>query len=142
MRFSNEQKTHGVNIGKSHKEVTVMRWIIELIDLASNAMIEAQSFGNCQFLSYKKLEQYGEKVVEILRESNDSAVLSLSKGNTAAMLSDFSDFFMEQKVRGEKGICLRDGKTSDDLIRKFRGYLPLTLLLAFVDSRACEVLGK
>ena len=119
-----------------------MHWIIEPVDLAANAMIETQALGNGRFLSYQKLEQYGRKVIEILQESNDFAILNLSRENTAAMLSEFADFFTEQHMGESSGICLKEGKTPDDLIRKFRGYLPLTLLLAFVDSRAHEVLER
>ena len=38
-------------------------------------------------------------------------------------------------------LLIREYKRSENLIRKFRGYLALGVLLAFVDERATEVLG-
>lgn len=118
-----------------------MRFFIGIEDLAANALIEVLAKGNRRFLTYREIEAYGNKVVEILNENEEKAVLILSRNNTHAMFSDYSDFFKEQEQDGERGIFLKEEKSVEDLITAFRGYLALDVLLAFVDQRSLEVLG-
>lgn len=118
-----------------------MSFFIGIEDLAANALIEVLSVGGCRFLTYSKIETYGNKVVEILNEDEERAVLILSRNSTSAMYSDYSDFFEEKVINGERGIFLREGKNVEDLITNFRGYLPLSVLLAFVDPRSRQALG-
>lgn len=118
-----------------------MRFFIGIEDLAANALIGVLSTGDRRFLTYREIEAYGNKVIEILNESEEKAVLILSRDNTTAMFNDYSDFFVEQVRDGELGIYLKDEKTAEDLITGFRGYLALDVLMAFVDHRSLEVLG-
>lgn len=118
-----------------------MSFFIGIEDLAANALIEVFSTLERRFLSYREIEAYGNKVLEILNTGDEKAVLILSRSNTSAMYRDYSDFFEEKLLDGERGIYLREGKTDKDLIMSFRGYLPLSVLLAFVDRRSLQVLG-
>jgi len=118
-----------------------MGFFIGIEDLAANALIEVLSVGDRRFLTYSEIVSYGNKVVEILNEDEERAVLILSRNNTSAMYNDYSDFFEEKVIDGERGIYLREGKNAGDLIANFRGYLPLSVLLAFVDPRSLQVLG-
>lgn len=95
-----------------------MCFYIGIEDLAANAMIEMLK------------KEYGEK-----------AVLILSRENTDALFRNYSDFFEEGEQDGKKGIKLKIGKEIDDLIRQFRGYLALDVLLAFMNQRSVQVLG-
>ncbi len=117
-----------------------MSFFIGIEDLAANALIEVFSAGR-RFLTYHDIESYGNKVIELLRDDGERAVLILSRENTSAMYSDYSEFFEEKIENGERGIYLREEKNADDLIANFRGYLPLSVLLAFVDPRSRQVLG-
>jgi len=67
--------------------------------------------------------------------------LILSRDRTDALFRNYSDFFFESDHNGQRGISLQEGKSIEDLIQRFRGYLSLDLLLAFVDERSIEVLG-
>lgn len=118
-----------------------MSFFIGIEDLAANALIEVLSVGDRRFLTYSEIESYGNKVIEILNEDEERAVLILSRNNTSAMYSDYSEFFEEKVIDGERGIFLREEKNAEDLIANFRGYLPLSVLLAFVDPRSRQVLG-
>lgn len=118
-----------------------MRFFIGIEDLAANALIEVLSTKNRRFLTYQEVEAYGNKVVEILNVDEEKAVLILSRNNTNAMFSDYSDFFEEREQEGQRGIYLKENKTAEDLITRFRGYLALDVLLAFVDQRSLQVLG-
>lgn len=118
-----------------------MSFFIGIEDLAANALIEVFSALKRRFLSYGEIEAYGNKVLEILNTGDEKAVLILSRSSTSAMYSDYSEFFEERLVDGERGIYLREEKDDKDLIANFRGYLPLSVLLAFVDRRSRQVLG-
>ena len=119
-----------------------MQFFIGIEDLAANALISVLSAApRRRFLTYSELEEYGNMVVKILNRKEDRAVLILSRSNTNAMFRDYSDFFEEKEQNGKLGIYLREEKSVDDLIAKFRGYLALDVLLAFVDKRSLEILG-
>lgn len=118
-----------------------MRFLIEPVDLVANAFIAALKDRGQRFLSFQQIEAYGERVINVLKDSNDTAVLNLSRDKTGEMFEFFSRFFRAETREGCSGVRLVDGVTSGDLIREFRGYLPLNLLLAFADERACQGVG-
>ena len=117
-----------------------MSFFIGIEDLAANALIEVFNGGR-RFLTYREIEEYGNEVVRVLREEKEDAVLILSRDSTSNMYRDYSAFFEEAEENGERGVHLKDSKSSDDLIDAFRGYLPLPLLLAFVNKQSLQVLG-
>lgn len=108
---------------------------IELDELAANALIAVQKSGR-RFVSYRAMEEYGLCVADILREKGIRMILSLSRDRTERVLQDKSELFKEEIVGGERGISLREGKSRDDLIDKYTGYLPVDILLAFQDEQA------
>ena len=116
-----------------------MPLFIEIDDLAANALIEVFDDGR-RFLTYQELEEYGNAVVHILNANRADAVLLLSRNRTNDMYRDYSEFFEEIDDKGKRGVRLKKGKSRGDLIDTFRGYLPLSVLLAFVDQRSCRVL--
>lgn len=118
-----------------------MCYCIGIEDLAANALIEVLKKGDKRFLTYDEIEKYGSQVVKVLKESGENAILILSRDSTNAMFRNYSDFFEENEEYGKVGIKLKDGIEADDLVRKFRGYLVLDVLLAFINERCVEVLG-
>lgn len=112
-----------------------MCFYIGIEDLAANALIEIMKKTDRSFLTYSEIESYGAEVVQILKENGEKAVLILSRDNTDALFKNYSEFFEEQEKDGKKGILLREGKSTEDLIQHFRGYLALDVLLAFMDQR-------
>lgn len=125
----------------SKPEGEKMSYFIGIEDLAANALIAVLAENQRRFLSYSEIEEYGSKVIQILTEKGEKATLILSRESTTALYRNYSDYFEEKKQDGKNGIYLKDEKTIDDLIDKFRGYLSLDVLLAFVDKRSVEVLG-
>lgn len=83
-------------------------------------------------------DDYGSKVVQILNEQGEKAVLILSRENTNELFRNYSDFFEEKE---EKGVALKSGIELEDLIMQFRGYLALDVLMAFVNDRSVQALG-
>jgi len=112
---------------------------LEIEDLAANAFIEVlQSNPARRFISYIDLQWYGERVADVLNQNAEGGkhcILLLDRDRTYAMLEYYSDFFVESECDGVKGLYLRDKRTADDLRDKFRGYLPLDVLLAFVSPK-------
>lgn len=118
-----------------------MNVYIGIEDLAANALIAVLAKGNRRFISYDDIRNYGNKVIEILNEKEPKAVLIMSGNNTDALFRNYSDFFEEREYEGKNGIFLREEKEVFDLIREFRGYLSIDVLLAFVNKSAVAVLG-
>jgi hypothetical protein len=118
-----------------------MCFYIGIEDLAANALIEILKKGEKRFLTYTEMENYGTEVVRILKENGENAVLILSRDNTNAFFRNYSDYFEEEEYEEKKGIQLKEGKTVEDLIIQFRGYLALDVLLAFINQRSVQVLG-
>jgi len=111
---------------------------IEIDELAVNALVAAQKYGR-NFVSYKLMEDYGFRVVEILHNKGVTAILLLSRDRANEMLQRKADLFEEQTVDGERGISLRNGKTIHNLIDRYMEHQSLRFLMAFRDVRAMSV---
>ena len=117
-----------------------MSYYIGIEDLAANALITVLQKSGERFLFFSDLERYGAKVIQILTENGEKATLILSRESTDALFLNFSDYFEKEIRNGQRGISLKKNVTTDDLIDRFRGYLSLKVLLAFMDKRSTEVL--
>ena len=111
---------------------------IEIDELAVNALVAAQKYGR-NFVSYKLMEDYGFRVVEILHNKGVTAILLLSRDRANEMLQRKADLFEEQTVDGERAISLRNGKTIHNLIDRHMEHQSLRFLMAFRDVRAMSV---
>lgn len=118
-----------------------MCFYIGIEDLAANALIESMRKANKRRLSYKDIENYGSRVIELLNSREEKAVLILSRNRTNALFKDYSDLFEEVDIEKQKGIMLKEGVEINDLIERFRGYLALDVLMAFVNEHSVQALG-
>ncbi len=109
-------------------------YYIGMDDVIANAFIESMRENGNRFLTYKQINDYGDKVADLIREDSDVFV---NKSNTDSVLMDYSDFFAEQTIDGELGVELKREKSVSNLINQFRGYLPLDVLRAFVLTAVC-----
>lgn len=107
---------------------------IGMDDIIANAFIESMRENGNRFLTYKQINDYGDKVADLIREDSDVFV---NKSNTDSVLMDYSDFSAEQTIDGELGVELKREKSVSNLINQFRGYLPLDVLRAFVLTAVC-----
>lgn len=124
-----------------------MCYYIGIEDLAANALIEIlktkeneQTGQYCVTLA--ELEAYGNQVIQYLNELGEKAVLILSRENTSLMFRNYSDFFEEVETDKGIAIALKEGKTVSDLVKKFRTYLALDLMMAFMNTETVRVLHK
>lgn len=105
---------------------------IFLGDCASNAFISKRENGDTDcFLSFEELEEYGHRVWQELNERNLEAECHFSRDLTEAFFEENEEFFFPMTVNGKNGVGVDSRKTKSELIRQYRGYLPLDLLLAY-----------
>ncbi|MCR3758902.1 hypothetical protein KYB31_07850 [Clostridium felsineum] len=117
-----------------------MCFYIGIEDLAANALIETLRKSERRFLTYNEIENYGSKVIGILNDKGEKAVLILSRESTNELFRNYSEYFEEKNENGIKGIALRKDKEINDLIEQFRGYLSLDVLRAFINEESVRVL--
>lgn len=118
-----------------------MCYYIGIQDLVANALIELTEGSEERKVSFKMLNEYGAKVVEILNKKGERAVLVLSRDDTNRFIHDCTDYFKIDFENNEEYICLRDNVTTDDLRKMFRLYTSYEVLQAFVDKTSLEALG-
>lgn len=117
-----------------------MCYFIGLEDLTANAFIEVLQHQNKRMLTFKEIESYGAQVIKVLNRKGKRAILTLSRENTEALFKEYADYFEEVEENGNKGILLKEGKEAEHLIEKFRGYLSLDVLRAFIDKTSVNKL--
>ena len=136
-------KENNIDINQKSSDKTIKSdesqcFYLGMEDIVGNGFIELIEEKKLPFMSYKLIDDYGKKIVSILKNKGKRAILTISRLNKDNMLSEYSDFFEEKRnEKGDLGIALKDGKTLNDLYMKFRGYLAFDVLLAFMncDSR-------
>lgn len=114
---------------------------IGIEDLVANALIELVEKSAEREVLFKQLDEYGAQVIKYLNDKEEQAVLVLSKERTNEFLHDYSDYF-ELFSRGmDEGIRLRENVSVSELWEKFRGYLSVDVMLAFMDKVSVSALG-
>lgn len=96
---------------------------------------------NEHFVTYNELENYGAEVANILSKKGEKAILILSQENTDAMFRRYADFFEEKQFELGMGLALKEDVSVNDLEEVFRGYLALSVLMAFIDEQSISQLG-
>lgn len=114
---------------------------IGIEDLVANALIELVEKSEKREVFFKELDEYGANVIKYLNDKQEQAVLVLSKERMTEFLHDYSDYF-ELFSRGiDEGIRLREDVLVSQLWEKFRGYLSVDVMLAFMDKVSISALG-
>ncbi|MGF6907932.1 hypothetical protein [Fusobacterium sp. PH5-44] len=118
-----------------------MHSYIGIEDLAANALIElVENSSKERMVSVKMLKEYGTHVVKVLNSKKEHVILILSEERTNNFLYDYSDYF--ELIEGqEDAIKLRDGVRIEELWKKFRAYLSMDMLEAFMSKEAIKILG-
>ena len=110
-------------------------------DLAANALYGLLNKHNIRFITYNDLEYYGDILTDKLKEKGKNLVLNLSRDQTYNMYKYYSDYFEESTEDDKKGILLKCNISTDDLEKKFWGYLPYYALISFIET-SDEVFGN
>ena len=115
--------------------------IFGIEDIIANAIVELAERGSRREVLFSEANRYAEEVVRILSQQDKRAVFVTSKDGLNDFLHDNSDFFELFSNGKENGIRLRSSFTARDLWGRFRGYLPVSIMMAFSDDRAVRKLG-
>ena len=111
------------------------KFFLTIDDLFFNILITLKEQNiETPFVSYKELEEYGEMLVESALKENIYLYLLLSRDRTIRFYNDYYKYVYEDVVDNHKGIRLKDYLTKEDLIELSRGWMPLRVLLIFIDE--------
>lgn len=113
-----------------------MNFCIYVEDLVANALIENIERNHTRQVRFTDLDAYGARLTSWwLKNKHIVVTVLISKYYTNELLHNYSDFFEIRRDRGnEILICLRDGKTVDDLRNTFRSYLSMDMLTSFIQA--------
>lgn len=115
--------------------------IFGIEDMIANAIIELVERGSRREVLFSEANRYVEEVVQILSQQNKNAIFVTSKDGLNDFLHDNSDFFELISNGKENGVRLRSNFTARDLWGRFRGYLPVSIMMTFLDDQAVRKLG-
>ncbi|MEG0375363.1 MAG: hypothetical protein RR547_02095 [Raoultibacter sp.] len=120
-----------------------MCYYIGIEDLVSNALIELIEQSEKRTVSFKDLSKYGNAVVKILNNSDERAILILSRDRTDSFLRNCTEYFSigEDSATRDMTIALKAQYSPEDLRRLFRVAMSFEMILAFTDKEALSELG-
>jgi len=114
-------------------------YTIYIEDLIANSIIELSQIDGSRKVNIKKAEKYGNAVIKKLKDQGITADLRLSRDLTAEFEYSYSAYFSVNRIDSrETEYILNPEKTIDDLIKRFRAYLPLDVLIAFMDEEVVK----
>ncbi|MGN8755752.1 hypothetical protein [Blautia sp. HCP3S3_C4] len=114
---------------------------IGIEDLVANALIELAEKKDQREVYFKDLDKYGAVVVKLLNKEDEKAVLILSTERTNNFLIDYSEYYELFSLGKEEGIRLKEDVEVDELWSKFRSYLSVKVMKAFMNKESVQALG-
>lgn len=109
-------------------------------DMVANAFIELNNIENNERVNEIPLaiiEKYGDEVAKKIVADGNKVAFCLSRESYEKFKFDYNDFFTT-KEGTNSSVILNDRIETEDLIKKFRGYLPFKLLLAYMDKEVVK----
>lgn len=113
-----------------------MNQFIYFEDLVANALIQKIESGEGRIISMSELKAYGKNVSEWWLTNRGLRITILDNHYYINKLfHEYSEYFLRNyNSKEEMTVSLCEGKTSDDLRKKFRSYLSVDMLLCFTQS--------
>lgn len=108
--------------------------LIEIEDAIANALIELKTRENIDSVSIIQAEHYAGSVVRKLREQGIDAKFYTDRNKFIEFKTSYSEYFTIMETENGVICFLNEGIMPKDLIVKFRGYLSVEALLAFIDD--------
>lgn len=118
-----------------------MSIFIGIEDLAANALIELINRDVRDEVSFEELTQYGLKVVEILKNEGENAILFFSRDITNALERDYSMFFKVFTKDEKQYIKLKENIKTEDVVKRYRSYITINQLLAYISEESLKTIG-
>lgn len=119
-------------------------YVLSFEDMVANAFIELNGRSNERVneIPLAVIEKYGEEVAKKLISEQVKVSFNLSRNNTENFKSSYGDVFSLKEDKNYLSrystVILNNGFDIKYLIKRFRGYLPLNLLLAYIDEDVIE----
>jgi len=109
---------------------------INLEDLVANALIEMIEKNNTNKVSFEQLRKYGNMLISWFKNNNnEDVILLLSKHYISELIYNHPDYFeIYDNNETDNYIKLKQTKTAKDLRDRFRSYLSVDMLMAFMDK--------
>ena len=114
---------------------------IGIEDLVANALIELAEKKQQREVYFKDLDKYGAVVLKLLKKEDEKAVLILSAERTNDFLADYSEYYELFSDGKEEGIRLKEDVQIEELWSKFRSYLSVKVMKAFMNTESVQALG-
>lgn len=114
---------------------------IGIEDLVANALIELVERNEKGEVLFKDLNQYGAVVIKLLNKESEKAVLILSTERTNEFIGDYSEYYEVFHAEQGEGVRLKENVQIDDLWVRFRSYLSVEVLKAFMNNESVKMLG-
>jgi hypothetical protein len=120
--------------------------VFEMEDLVVTAFISLLERNNKAVpkIAVSNLAKYKDNVLRALNSEDKSAVIPTSRYYASRFFYIYRDYFLyKENEQGDDYICLNEGKTLDDLKRRFSIYMPDDVQHCFSDEKNLEpVLAK
>jgi len=91
-------------------------------------------------VSLQVLSDFGTVIVKLLTNSEQSAILLLTKESTYEFINDYADFFSIQEYNSVEYIELKEHKTIEDLRSQFRRNFTVDLAKAINGKESLQAL--
>ena len=106
------------------------KYYLDIEDFTAQYMLKKLEKGETPYASYTDLHKYAQKVQCLMQEKGLTAVLTYNHLTTKALFVNYCEYFTECP----EGIQLNDGISLETLRKRFCGYLPTKLLLAYQNT--------
>lgn len=117
--------------------------IIEEIDFIANALIEAKTNYNLESLTKTEVDNYKKYVVEYLKEQGMEFYCGYpTRYSFENMKEDYGSLIDFSEKDGNIIYSIKPGVKLSDLWVKFRGYLSVLYMKAFMDIENVECLSN
>jgi hypothetical protein len=115
---------------------------IGIEDLVANALIELNGRYGIRKVTGEQINAYEKSVLEYLKMQGIKAIYYCDRYMFAQFKEEYSDFFTIYEDNNSTIYFMNENVNTDNLTQEFRGYLPLDLLLAFVNENVVKSLTE
>jgi hypothetical protein len=115
---------------------------IRIEDLVANALIELNQRYGIRKVTGDQINAYEKAVLEHLMQQGIHAIYCCDRYMFAQFKDEYSDFFTVCEDRYSIEYFMNENISAGNLTEKFRGYLSLKLLLAFINDDVVHSLER
>lgn len=111
-------------------------------DIVANALIELDRRYGVRKVTMKQLDDYKNAVINNLKSKGIDVIYQTDQHIIEEIMCDYSKVFKYYDEFYETVVMLKNGISSEALVKIFRGRLSNDILSSFVDDEVLEALGK